>query len=124
MTGVRNNRDRLWDIPLTRDPYPRKTIIENNTKTTAHYAGLYATNIKSSRRPTIHAEEQQLPSVKHSYNREFEALNNFIDNIRDDQYIQQQYKLDKINQQNTINATPTNEVQIMLSYKRTRRKQI
>ena len=91
MQGVQNNRDCLWDIPLTWDPYPQTTIIPDNAKTSTHHAGLYTTNIKPSLqqqiKETIRPSDQEYPFIC-----EFEELNNLIDDIRDNQFINQQHK--------------------------------
>ena len=107
LSGTRNYRDRLWDVPLPYEYPVQKTVMqeENFVKSTPH-AGLYNRHVSEITFgvPTV-AQQDAITEPK--YNSHFQGLDDLIDDNRDYQAITQQLRLDRI-QTNVANPQQAN----------------
>ena len=103
LSGTRNYRDRLWDVPLPYEyPVEKTTIQEGNYTTTNNNAGLYNkqfSGITFASTPVIVPP----PPPYEKYNFEFQGMNDLIDDNRDYQTINHQLRLDR---QQTMTGNP------------------
>ena len=97
LTGTRNPRDRLWDIPLPYE-YPLETtkIQENNHTTMALHAGLYNNHLPDSTPTPLHTPPTpESDATPEKYNFIFRQLDGLIDDIKDYQDIDHQIRHDR-----------------------------
>ena len=98
MTGLRNPRDGLWDIPIPLPhphPTPTKTLNNNFTALPTNKGGLYNVTVNCKKPPMKRVKWKEPPAPDNVTDEFLSEMNALIDDNRDFYEIAQQCKRDR-----------------------------